>query len=243
MLLLGGALLLVALYVPWRRLDLSEFGEPLSLLGLFGGAEALEGWDSGVAPAAALAALLLVGLAAVAFARPALTTRLPLGRCALVAAYFGVAIAADTHRDEVSVFNDEAITADARFAYGAYLGLGAAVSLLLAALVLRRAELRQLRSPFAVAAALLASALLLVLLLPWGQFHVFQFEVEIRGIAAATGPVAAVVVICTPTAPRSLALLAGLFTAATFTVAATPEVERGYGAWLGIGLAIALVAL
>jgi hypothetical protein len=69
----GGALLLVSLYLPWQRVsvDVSEYGDLQgsvdSLLQLFRGLGPLDGWDSGVAPAAALAALLLVALSAVAF--------------------------------------------------------------------------------------------------------------------------------------------------------------------------------
>jgi hypothetical protein len=224
-LLLGGALLLVALYLPWQRAS-------LGLQHFFGGSEPFEGWVSGVAPAAALAALLLVGLSVLAFARPELAARLPLGRSALATAYFGVAIAVDT-RSAATGYGD------VRFAYGAYLGLGAAAAVLLAALALRRAELRQLRSPFAVAATILTSGLLLVLLLSWSQFMEFEYT----GIATAPAQVAAVVAICTPSAPRSLALLAGLFIAAAFSVTTSSGLERTYGAWLGIGLAISFAVL
>lgn len=243
MLLPGGALLLVALYLPWQRVsvDLSYFGDQRgsvgSLLHLFGGSEPFEGWNSGVAPAAALAALLLMALSAVALARPALTTRLPLGRCALAAAYFGVAVAADI-RSQGKQFVGQDEAADLRFAYGAYLGLGAAAAVIVAALVLRRAELPRLHSPFAVAAVTLTSGLLLVFLLPWERFMGFEY----RGIVAPAAQVAAVVAICTPTAPRRLVLLAGLFIAAAFSVG-TPPLERTYGAWVGIGLAIAMAAL
>ena len=245
MLLLGGALLLVALYLPWQRIsvDLSEFGDQGGtvdgLLHVFGGSDLFEGWASTVAPAAALAALLLVGLSAVAFARPALTSRLPLGRCAFAAAYFGVAVAVDTRsQGELAV---RGTGADLLFAYGAYLGLGGAAALLLAALALRRAELPKLRSPFVLTAAILTTGLLFVSLVPWSQLVGFEYT----GITAATTQVAAVVAICTPVAPRSLALVAGLFTAASFSVATTSGLERTYGAWLGIGLAIgfAVIAL
>ena len=222
MLFLGGALLLAALYLPWQRAEFS------TIPGFF---LPLEGWDSVVAPAAALAALLLVGLSALALARPELTTRLPLGRSALASAYFGVGVAVET--------SSASNTVDLRLAYGAYLGLGAAAAVLLATLALRRPELRRLRSPFSVAATILTSGLLLVFILPWAQFMEFEY----RGIGAAPAQVAAVVAICTPRAHRSIALLAGLFTAAAFTVAATSELERTYGAWLGLALAIGFAVL
>lgn len=225
-LFLGGALLLVALYLPWQRvsLDLHEFGDIFT-------PDPFEGWASTVAPAAALAALFLVGLSALALARPGLTTRLPLGRSALAAAYLGVAVAFDPG----PALNTE----DLRYAYGAYLGLGAAAALLLAVLVLRRTELWKLRSPLHVAAAILALALLLVLLLPWAEFMEFEY----RGIGTAPAQVAAVVAICMASAPRGIALLAGLFAAATFSAFATSDLELRYGAWLGIGLAIGFAVL
>jgi hypothetical protein len=233
LLLLGGALLLVSLYLPWQRVsfDLHEFG-----VGPFA-PEPFDGWASGVAPAAALAALLLVGLSAVALARPELATRLPLGRCAIATAYFGVALAVDTRsHGEPAVRETEA---DLRLASGAYLGLGAATAVLLAALALRRGKLRQLRSPFAVTAAILTTGLLLVFLLPWAQLMEFEYT----GIGAATAQVAVVVAICTPSGPRRLALLVSLFAAASFSLATTSGLERTYGAWLELGLAIAFALL
>lgn len=236
MLLLGGALLLVALYLPWQRfsVDVSELdgGESLSsLLPL----DVLEGWDSGVAPAAAFAALLLVGLSAVALVRPQLTTRLPLGRVAVATAYFGVAVAADTRSRGRLSFGG---AGDLQLAYGAYVALGAAVATLIAALALRRAELPQVRSPFTAAAVIAASGLLLAFLLPWERFMDFDYT----GIAAPAAQVAAVAAICTPAAPRGLALLVALFTAAAFSVPTFP-VERAYGAWIGLGLAITFTVL
>jgi len=223
-LLSGGALLLVALYLPWQRVsfDFHEFGDIFT-------PEPFEGWASTVAPATALAALLLVALSAVAFVRPELSTRLPIGRCALAAAYFGVAVAAET-RDL-----GKNLAPEIGFAYGAYLGLGAVAALLVGGLALRQAELRQLRSLSYVASAILVSALLLVFLLPWATFSGFEY----RGILAPPAQVAAVVAICMPRAPRSLALVCGLFTAAAFSAWSPAGFDREYGAWLGIGLAIA----
>jgi small basic protein len=250
-LLLGGTLLLVALYLPWQRfsVDLSGFGEQRgtvgSLLDLFAGSEPLEGWDSAVAPAAALAALLLVALSAVAWARPSLVVRLPLGRCALVAAYFALAVAVSTrsHATWLISGSDADAAGDARFAYGTYVGLGAAAVTLLAALLLRRAELPEHRSPTEAAAVLLVSGLLLAFLLPWTRFAGF----ENTGIAGPAAQVGVVFAVCIPSAwsPRTrlaLAVLAGLFTAAAFSTTTFPY-GRAYGAWVGIGFALGLVAL
>jgi hypothetical protein len=244
-LFLGGTLLLVALYLPWRRfsVDLTDFGDQSGsvggLLELFAGSEPLDGWDSGVAPAAALAALLLVGLSAVAYARPRLAARLPLGRCALAAAYFTVAVAVDGRsRGTLFVGVDESGTVDTRFAYGAYVGLMAAAAVLGAALLLRRAELPQHRSPPAMAAVALVSGLLIAFLLPWERF----VGAENVGIAAPSAQVAAVLAICAPSAPGWVALPTALFTAAAVSTRMFPY-DRAYGAWIAVAFAIGLLVL
>ena len=254
-LLIDGALLVVALYLPWQRVsvDFSAFndqgGSVGALLHVFGGSNPLEGWDSGVAAAAALAALLLVGLSAVAFARPHLASRLPLGRCAFAAAYFEVAVAADTRSRGMLIFGgDESAAVDVHFAYGAYVGLAAAACVVLAASLLRRAELQEYRSPSAAGAVVLASGLLVTFLLPWERFPT---QAENTGISAPAAQVAAVVAIFILGAwsPRAgygaivrpgLAVVAALFTVAAFSATTFPF-DRAYGAWIAIGIATALV--
>ena len=256
MLLIGGALLLVALYLPWQRVsvDLSELGDQRgsvgSLLHVFGGSNPLEGWDSGVAAAAALAALLLVGLSALACARPRLASRLPLGRGAFVAAYFGVGVAVDTRSRALFLGGDESGAVDVHFAYGAYVGFAAAAFMVLAALLLRRAELPQYRSPSAVGAVVLAAGLLVAFLLPWERLG-FVTQPESTGISGPAAQVAAVVAVCIPGAWSTrvlsdhvvrlgLAMVAALFTAAAFSATTFPF-DHAYGAWIAIGIAIALV--
>jgi hypothetical protein len=247
-LLIGGALLLVALYLPWQRVsvDASEFEDQRGseLLHIFGTSNPVEGWESGAAAAAALAALLLVGLSAVVCARPHLAGRLPLGRCALAAAYFGVAIAADTRSRGTLLFGADKSAFDVRLAYGAYVGLGAAASIVLAVLLLRRALLPDYRSPSVAGTVVLASGLLVAMLLPWERF----LDLENTGISTPAAQVAAVVAICTPVAwsihdhvvRLGLAMVAGLFTAAAFRATTFPY-DHAYGAWIAIGIAIALV--
>ena len=253
LLLLGGALLLVSLYLPWQRLslDLSEFGEQRgsvdSLLHLFAGTESLEGWSSGVAPAAALAALLLVALSGAAYASPTLVARLPLGRCALVAAFFAVAVAVGTRSHAMSLTRGaeaiDAVDLQAKAAYGSFVGLGAVAVTLMAALLLRRAEVSAYRSPTAVAGALLVLGLLVAFLLPWTRFAGF----DDTGVAGPAAQVAAVFAICMPAAKSApvrvgLTLLAALFTAAAFSTTTFPY-GRAYGAWIGVGFALGLVVL
>jgi multidrug transporter EmrE-like cation transporter len=250
---LGGALLLVALYLPWQRLslDLSEFGNQRgsvgSLLHLFAGTDSLDGWESGVAPAAALAALLLIGLSGAAHARPGLVARLPLGRCALVTAYFAIAVAVDVRSHAMRLSGgpeaNGGVDLEAQVAYATYIGIGAAAVALLGALMLRRAELSVYRSPGAAAGVPLAFGLLTAFLLPWARFAGF----ENTGISGPAAQVAAVFAICMPAASSApvrlgLAVLTALFTAAAFSTTTFPY-GRAYGAWIGIGFALALVVL
>lgn len=253
LLLLGGALLLVSLYLPWQRLslDLSEFGEQRgsvdSLLHLFAGTESLEGWDSPVAPAAALAALLLVGLSGAVYARPGLVTRLPLGRSALLAAFFAVAVAVGTRSHAISLTRgaqaNGGVDLQAQAAYGTYVGVAAVAVTLLGALLLRRGELSAFRSPAALAGALLVLGLLIAFLLPWTRFAGFDDS----GIAGPATQIAAVFAICMPVATSApvrlgLAALTALFTAAAFSTTTFPY-GRAYGAWIGVGFALGLVVL
>jgi hypothetical protein len=241
--------MLAALYLPWQRAspDLSDFkGVPVgSVLNLFSGSESLDGWDTGVAPAGALAALLLVGLSAVAWARPGLIARLPLGRCALVAAYFAVAVAVETRsRVRLPFLTEEGdLSADIQLGYGAYIALAAAAAALLAALLLRRSELREHRSPLAVVRVILVAGLLVSFLLPWERLAGFD-NPAISGPAAQ---VAAVFALCVPAVslplPRlGIAVLAALFAAAAFSTTTFPY-TRAYGAWIAVGFALALVAV
>ena len=233
MLLLGGALLLVSLYLPWQRLstDVSEFN-------LFADSLTFDAWQNGgVAPATALAALWMIGLSALTWARPGLVSRLPLGRSALLAAYFAVAVAVETRSvGMVRIGTDE--FADLDFAHGAYLGIGAAVALVFGAAVFRWGELEMYRSPRLGVAVVLASGLLVAFLLLWERFADFEYV----GISAAAANVAAVSAVWMPAAraPRLLAILAALFTVAAFSTTVSPS-AREYGAWIGLGFSVGLV--
>jgi hypothetical protein len=115
-------------------------GDVSGLLNLFSGNLSVDGWSSGIGDAAALSALLLAGVAGVGLARPNLGGRLPLGLCALVVGYFGLAVAAQAR----SVANQREVGmngVDFHYAYGAYLGAAGGIVALLAAAALRREEL------------------------------------------------------------------------------------------------------
>ena len=96
-LLVGGLVLLVSLYQPWQEASVREQGRDVpGLLNLLGRSLTVDGWSSGIGEATALAALLLAAVAILALARPELADRLPLGLCALVVGYFGLALAVQT---------------------------------------------------------------------------------------------------------------------------------------------------
>ena len=250
-LLLGGALLLVSLYLPWLRasLDLSEYnGTRETLLLLFGGIDSWDGWYSEVAPAAALASLVLMALAAAALV-PGLGERLPIGRTALTAAYFGVAVAFDM-RSRAQLYGGNIELGDYHLGYGAYLGIAGAVVLLVGAGLLRRQEVLENSSLPAAVASVLVIGLLVAFLLPWYRFA----EISRPGISAPAAQIAAAVALLIPGSPArwfghrasvdqlGLALFAALFTGGA-VASVTLLDEREYGAWVGLAFAIALVGL
>jgi hypothetical protein len=243
LLLLAGALLLLAsLYVPWQKARdqgglLSSFPQILNV----------DGWSTAVGPAAALFALLLAALAAVALARPNLMARLPLGQCALFAGYFGLAVGAQTR----SVAHERQLV-HVHFDYGAYLGIAGVIVALLAAGVIRRQELLQYRSAGRLAVLVLVVGFLVALLLPWARFG-SSTRLTFLGIAGPAAVVAAVLALCLLVARWRVDSAAGAdrlvfsATVALFTGAAVSSItfpaSYAYGAWVGLGIAGALVAL
>jgi hypothetical protein len=162
-LLLGGALLLlVALYSPWQQSSgaVSAYWtlEPSST-----------GWSSEAGQAAGIFALLLAALAVAVLARPNLTQRLPFGRCALSAGYFGLATAmasrSDAQRQESGLKG-----LHFHYAYGTYLGVAGALVVLLAAGTLRRRELVRHRSASKLVLVGLVVVVLASFLLPWERY-------------------------------------------------------------------------
>lgn len=253
MLLLGGALLLVSLYLPWQRasLDLSDYdGTRETLLLLFGGMDSWDGWYSEVAPAAALATLVLIGLVAAVLVRPGLEERLPIGRSAMIAAYFGLAVAFDV-RSRAQLDGGNIDLGNYHLDYGAYLGIASAVVLLAGAGSLRRQEVLESRSLPAGIATVFVSGLLVAFLLPWYGF----VEISRPGISVPAAQLAAAVALVIPGSAAwwrlgqrasvdrfGLALFAALFTGGA-VASVTFLYEREYGAWVGLAFAIVLVGL
>ncbi|HEU0246303.1 MAG TPA: hypothetical protein VFR38_04385 [Gaiellaceae bacterium] len=255
-LLLAGALaLLVSLYMPWQKASCGreclrgQGSDVTGLLNLFSENLSVDGWSSGVGDAAALSALLLAAVAGIALARPNLADRLPLGLCAVVVGYFALAVAAAArsvaHQREVGMNG-----VDFHYAYGAYLGVAGGIVALLAAAALRREELVRERSASQLAALVLGVGLLVSFLLPWQRVGAPQ-DFTFLGIEEPAALVAAVAVCVAAVwwmSESSIGEWLGLSAAtAVFTVAALSGVTLGvahaYGAWVGLGFALALLAL
>lgn len=248
-------MLLASLYLPWRAASCSDesFGRQggtvCGLLHTFsGGLQANDGLSAEVGPAAALFALLLVALAATAFARPSLAVRLPLGRCALLAGYFGIAVGIETRSD----VNQPEIYGTSHYTYGAYVGLAATIVVLVAAGVARRGEVARYRSTSGLLVLALAGGLLGAFLLPWweqgGPFLQFTFI----GLASPAAVIAAALTLClpaiwagadhTPLERLGLGAVIALFTGAAAS-SSQVLIAREYGVWPALGLAGALVAV
>lgn len=255
LLLPGGLVLLASLYMPWQEASCGpaclrgQDGDVTGFLNLFSGNLSVDGWSSGIGDAAALSALLLVGTAALALAHSSLASRLPLGLSAVVVGYFGFAVAAQAR----AVANQREVGmegVDFHYAYGAYLGVAGGIVALLAAAALRREELVHGRSASRVAALVLSIGLLVSFLLPWQRVAVPQdftflgIESPAALLAAVTVCVAAVWWMGESSVGERLGVCAAT---ALFTVAAVSAITLGvahaYGAWVGLGLALALLAL
>ncbi|HEX6700751.1 MAG TPA: hypothetical protein VF101_08485 [Gaiellaceae bacterium] len=253
LLLAGGLAFLASLYMPWQEASCGprcgDGGDVFGLLNLFPEGLSIDGWSSGIGDAAALVALSLAGGAIAALVRPNLTKRLPLGLSALVASYFAFAVAAQSR----SFGNQRQVGLtgiDFHYAYGAYLGVAGGVVALLAAAALRRGELARERSASRAAALVLGLALLVSFLLPWQRIG-GQQPIKFLGIespAAVLAAVAACLAVASWTSRSSVGERLGVSaTTALFTGAAVGAVtlgaSRAYGAWLALGLALALVLI
>jgi hypothetical protein len=251
LLLIGGDLILVSLYLPWQKASGSTVtgyfdnngGPTAGLPDLFSGtAVSIDGWSSGVGPAAALFALLLVGAVIAALARPHLALRLPLGQCALVAAYFGIAVGVDI-RTLGGIYGRQGI--DLRFAYGAYVGLAGVIVALLGAGLLAWREHASYRPIGRHALVVPVVGVLVALTLPW--------EFSSTGIANRAAVVAAVLmlrllVVAWRADPGqsgerlALAAAGALFIGAAFSTSSFFG-SHAYGAWIALCFAVAAVVV
>jgi len=258
----GALVLLASLYLPWQSpgscRERGYFGNQgdtvCGVLNLFSDGSTIEGLSSEVGRAAALFALLLVAVAAAAWARPGWARRLPLGRCALLAGYFGIAVGVQTGSDAHEQGPGETF----HYAYGAYVGLVATIVILVAAGMERRQELARYRSASRLVLLLLVAGLLGAFLLPWMHVKFFVDNQVVAsftrpGIASAAAVVATALAVCLPLAwsrlGASLVERLGLAAAvALFTGGAAVSFQpfyghRAYGVWLALAFAGGLLLL
>jgi hypothetical protein len=246
-------LLLASLYLPWQAQSCTTrelfHGQPIcAFLDLSSGERTTDGLSSELGRAGALVALLLSALAAAAWARPSLGRRLPLGRCALLAAYFGLAIGVETR----ATANPEGF--DAHFAYGAYVGLAAMVVILAAAGAVRGRELTRYVSASRLILLVLVAGLLVAFLLPWWEQSGWFGSLSVTpiGLQSPASVVATALALCLPgfwsradTGPAErvgLAAAVALFTGAA-AVSLAYGADHAYGVWPALGIALALVVL
>ena len=225
--LLGAALaLLASLYLPWQT---APCGQDCAL---GPGNVGFEGWTAQAGGGAALVALLLAAVAGAALVRPNLLGRLPLELCALLVGYFGLAVGAET-RSLAHVRGAAAGAPVYHLGPGTYLGVAASIVALVVAGVMRRRAL----DPAFLATAVLGIGVLVSFLLPWQAYFL-----GITTPAAILGAAAVVCLLALPANRLALALVALLFTGAAFSALSFPVSHR-YGAWIGLGLAIGLLAV
>jgi hypothetical protein len=231
-LLLGSALaFLASLYLPWQQ----TAGPVVS---------PNDAWSASTGAMAGIFALALATSAAAALAGPGLASRVPVGRCALGMAYFG--LAAYLQLREVSGFGSvNGQTQQSHGAYGAYVALGCGVVALLVAATVRWPELLRRPSISEATTAALGAGLLVAYLLPW------QASLERMGIDGYAATLAAVALWLAASLWRrearpgdrlALAVGVAVLTGAGVSVAGYYPVQE-YGVWLGLGLALALVAV
>jgi hypothetical protein len=246
----GGLLLLASLYLPWWRTscESSEYFQGEStcgLLHLFSGTGSRDGLSAEVGRAAALFALLSAVLAAAAWVRPGLARRLPLGRCALLTAYFALGVGIEIRRQALP---DEL---GFHYAYGAYVGLAAAIVVLVAAGIARRGELARYRSSARLVPLVFVGGLVVAFLLPWWELPSPGLpDLTYIGLASPAAVVAAALALCLPsfwsrpdTTPEERLGVTGAVALLTggAAVALTYEADRAYGVWPALGIALALV--
>ena len=235
---------LATLYLPWESVGLT-------------------GWSVGTSEVGALLALFVAGVCIADLARPGLADRLPLGRatlalgCLELAGFITVRDVANqsiAQQTNLSRFFRHGPTppTSTHYAYGAYLTLACGTVLLVAAAALWRVE--RARTPSARAAATMLLALGLVAslaVLPWRHVnfaHLSFSSFPLEGVVGALAATAICFGVATSTRRPGERLLwfsatAVLAAAAMNPGTSFPGFSYRYGAWVGIGLTLALIAL
>jgi hypothetical protein len=253
--LLASALtFLASLFLPWR-----QWHGLVRLPFVFynGG---FDGWIGVVGDVAVLLAVATVFACLAALVRPKLAASLPLGGLGVGLGYFAAAVAVQIHA--YSVFTEIGLRNDPRrpagfashshsfWAYGFYLGVAGGAVAGLCGLFLRRRQLLVRRPPADVVADAIGIGLLVSFLLPWVRED-SALGVTFPGVGDSATAIGALVLLLgagrlLSSARKGLRLALAVAVAILIgaSASATPMfVSRAYGAWIAIGLAVALVAI
>jgi hypothetical protein len=258
--LLASALtFLVSLFLPWigRTVPSTSalFISPQAIGTLFEGGH-LEGWVSGAGDVAVLLVIAVVLAAVAALRSPELAARLPIGSLSVALGYFAAAVAVEVHTLSpilIGGFTGSPPRAShTTWTYGSFLGLAVAGIAVLSGLAYRRREL--LRPPPGAADAIgliLGLALLGAFLLPWIGV---AGHAETHSPHGIENPAAAIAVLALILGGSRLQREAGrrwrlavAIAIAVLTGGAASAIglvgTQLYGAWIGVGLAVSLVAV
>lgn len=252
LILLGSSLtFLASLYLPWESAS-----DTNSKLGVTIHSGSFDGWASSIGAAAGVAALALAAVVVAALLRPHLAARLPVGRMALLTAYLAVAGAVQLRSVRGTYQTFGAFRSHVELSYGTYLALAIAANTLVAAVVLRREEVFSRPRPERLLALALGLGLLVAFLLPW-----HEFPLPIRGafrlLGTSSSSLIAAAILClgatrwgakegpeVPLAGLAVVVLTGATIAVGLGTAVAPfPVRIVYGAWLGLGLSLALLGV
>jgi hypothetical protein len=247
-LLVGSLAFLASLYLPWEWNATTGPCNPRSPFSC--AASSFEGWSVGGAAVAALSAAALAICVVAALRWPSRWPRLPLARLALLTAYLALAGWAAS----LSGRNYEtAIGGHVRFAYGVYLGLAAVAVCLGAAAVLRRDEILRRPSVARATGIALAVSMLLAFLLPWHRVSVLNHTVAYLGISSSAAVISAAVICLAMSwwgtdgrvqllAAAAVAVLTAAQLTAALNITPVPFPDSvQYGAWVGLGVSLALL--
>lgn len=261
--LLASALgFLASFFLPWREAHV-QGGGASALPTLFRGGP-LDGWVGGVGDVAVLVAAGLAVACGAALLRSTPARRLPLGGLGVALGYFTAAVAMQVHATDAAFFSvtnrlqvqgwtgisPARIHYHTTWAYGFYLAGACGAAAALCGLALRRHELLVRRPAAELMAGALGAGLLASFLLPWAAVRALH-RTGFPGIDGPAAALAALVLLVgagrllgigderrrLPLAVATAILTGGA--ASALPIAAQPA----YGAWIGVGCAVLLVAV
>jgi hypothetical protein len=254
--LLASALtFLVSLFLPWRDTTapaVLDGAGAEGLLNLLEGRQ-VDGWLAVAGDVAVLVVVAIVLATVAALRRPQLAPNLPIGGLGVALGYFAVAVAVEVHTlSQVFVggFTGHPPAIHGSWTYGFYLGLASGGVALLSGLAYRRNELVRRRVAGDFAAAGLGIALLVSFLLPWAGISGARASYA-HGIESPAALIAALALFCgagrlSGEAWRlwrlPLAIAIAVLTGGAVSGIAVFTSVPLYGAWIGVGCAVSLVA-